>query len=218
MESMTYIGFRNPKRQPHRYRPLLNFVHFIKHLKQTGAVAPSSRFLAHQMVTCLRHRHLDDVRPLRILELGPGTGVITREIVRLMRPDDQLDIVELNTAFYEHIREEFAGDRIKVFGMDVMEFEPDYQYDFIFSSIPYEQIPSDITRSIWQKKLSLAMPSARITYYKYYRFNYFRSDFEQRVNAKLCHDSTIIWRNMPPAVVYQLTAPESTEKQGFLQT
>jgi phosphatidylethanolamine/phosphatidyl-N-methylethanolamine N-methyltransferase len=191
---------------------MLNFVHFIKHLKQTGAVAPSSRFLASQMVTSLRHRNIDDARPLRILELGPGTGVITREIVRLMRPDDQLDIVELNAAFYEHIRDKYQSEKIRVYGMNVVEFQPDYQYDYIFSSIPYEQIPPDVTQTIWQKKLALALPSARITYYKYYRFNYFRSAFEQRVNENLCQESTLIWRNMPPAVVYQLTAPEATEK------
>ena len=34
--------------------------------------------------------------PRRILECGPGTGAVTAEIVRQLRPGDQLDILEIN--------------------------------------------------------------------------------------------------------------------------
>src|SRR5437773_2720220 len=60
-----------------------------------GAVLPSGRFLARAIASQLRGRD----RPMRVLEVGPGTGALTWEIVRYIRPQDRLDIVELNSQF-----------------------------------------------------------------------------------------------------------------------
>ncbi|HAC15516.1 MAG TPA: hypothetical protein DCE78_06170, partial [Bacteroidetes bacterium] len=85
-------------------RILLNFVHFIKNIKHVGAVAPSSASLVREMVKPLTKRVLSSDKPIRILELGPGTGPVTKEIVNLMRPQDHLDIVELDVKFFELIK------------------------------------------------------------------------------------------------------------------
>src|SRR3712207_2100544 len=50
---------------------------FRRQFETTGAVAPSSRFLAAAMTGPLSRR----TKPARILEVGPGTGAVTRKIV-----------------------------------------------------------------------------------------------------------------------------------------
>lgn len=183
---------------------MLNFVHFIKHFKHTGAVAPSSAFLVKEMIESLKQNRKSNHSPVRILELGPGTGVITKEIIRLMRPGDHLDIVELDPDFYKLIRKKYTSDNIAVHGLNVLDFEHNDGYDFIISSIPYDQIPSDITKSIWKKKLAMTTEGGRISYYKYYKFNYIRCRYEWMINRKYLTREKLVLRNMPPAMVYSL--------------
>lgn len=46
-------------------------------------------------------------KPRRILEVGPGTGAITAEIVRHLRPGDRFDIVEINADFVAYLGQRF---------------------------------------------------------------------------------------------------------------
>src|SRR3954454_20047146 len=65
------------------------------HFRHTGALLPSSRFLARALVSQLRQPR----GPARILEVGPGTGSVTKAIACCMRTDDRLDAVEINSQF-----------------------------------------------------------------------------------------------------------------------
>ncbi len=93
---------------------MLNFVHFIKHIRRTGAIAPSSSFLVREMIQGMLALKSKAQQPLRILELGPGTGVITKAIIAHMSPDDHLDVVELDPKFYQHIESNYARKKLKV--------------------------------------------------------------------------------------------------------
>jgi phospholipid N-methyltransferase len=154
-----------------------------------------------------RHRAKNPGKPIRILELGPGTGPITESIVQGLRESDSLDVVEIDQRFYELIKRRYAGSSVNVFNMDVLEFETQMPYDVIISSIPYEQIPASVTDKIWRKKLAMIAPGGSIAYYKYYRFNHFSCEFERRINKQFCTRDKLIWRNVPPAIAYHLTIP-----------
>ena len=183
---------------------MLNFVHFIRNIKHVGAVVPSSVHLAHEMTNPLRKTLKHGSKPLKILELGPGTGPITKEIVALLRPEDKLDIVELDNEFFRLIKTTYSGSNIQVYEMNVLDFEPGYTYDFILSSIPYDQLPQEVSTAIWQKQLDLLKPNARFTYFKYYKFNFIRGQFERSINRKHCVNKSFVLRNVPPAFVYTL--------------
>src|SRR5438270_2901754 len=79
-----------------------------RHFRNTGALLPSSRFLARALVTELRKPR----DPSRILEVGPGTGSVTREILRHLRPDDRLDAVEVNGRFLSLLERRFVQERV----------------------------------------------------------------------------------------------------------
>ena len=82
------------------------FRQFRTQFHTTGAIAPSSRRLARAMT-----RHIAGPRgPARILEVGPGTGAVTRRILRLLRTEDRLDLVELNESFADLLRQRFQSD------------------------------------------------------------------------------------------------------------
>ena len=83
---------------------------FLRQLREefeaTGAVAPSSRFLARAIAKPFEQRE----GPARVLEVGPGTGAVTRRIVQLLKADDRLDLVELNGKFVEILERKFRDD------------------------------------------------------------------------------------------------------------
>ena len=61
---------------------LLMLGRFVRSPRTVGAVAPSSRALAAEMV-----RGLDLTGPATVVELGPGTGVVTSAISAQLGPD-----------------------------------------------------------------------------------------------------------------------------------
>src|SRR5206468_7793235 len=75
----------------------LNFLReFVSKPTVTGAIAPSSSFLARTMV-----EGLELSKAGAVLEYGPGTGVFTEYIRREMNPHSKFAAIEINPRFAE---------------------------------------------------------------------------------------------------------------------
>ena len=72
--------------------------------KNIGAVAPSSRALARAIA-----RQIDPALPGPVLELGPGTGVITAAILERGIAPEQLTVIEYDSDFAAAIAARFHG-------------------------------------------------------------------------------------------------------------
>lgn len=150
-------------------------VEFLKQYRHrfetTGAIAPSSRFLARALARPLE-RHASAAR---VLEVGPGTGAVTRRIVKLLKPGDRLDLVELNEAFARVLERRFVddpgfrrvSDRAKVHCCPVQQFHADGQYDFIISGLPFNNFPPDLVRDIFAVFFRLLAPGGMLSYFEY---------------------------------------------------
>lgn len=75
---------------------VLFFLEFSRKARTTGSVFPSSRFLVNKMLAPISFA---DVKT--IVELGPGTGVMTREILKRQKKDTKLFAFEINERFFE---------------------------------------------------------------------------------------------------------------------
>lgn len=78
---------------------------FIKHPKHIGAIAPSSKLLAKRMVDAI---DFEDAG--YIVELGPGTGVFTREIMRRKKKHTKFILIEINEVFARDLQQQFRDD------------------------------------------------------------------------------------------------------------
>ena len=182
-----------------------HLIEFVKNVKETGAVAPSSRFLVKDLVANLKEQLQKKAQePVRILELGPGTGVLTKEILKAIRPIDHFDTVELSRYFYCHLLKKYRHENINLINGDFMDYESDIPYDFIFSSLPYETMPEKLVHDIWEKKLSLSKANAYICYYKYLNFKQFKCDFEKEMVDRYQEDKSLVVLNLPPARCFTL--------------
>ena len=72
--------------------------------KNIGAVVPSSRALARAIA-----RQIDPARPGPILELGPGTGVITAAILDRGVAPERVTVIEYDPEFAAAIAARFHG-------------------------------------------------------------------------------------------------------------
>ena len=85
-------------------------------IRVTASVVPSSRFLAMAMLDQV------DFRGVRTLvELGPGSGVITREILSRMTPDSRLFALEINQNFVQHLLTSCRDRRLTVLHADATD-------------------------------------------------------------------------------------------------
>jgi phosphatidylethanolamine/phosphatidyl-N-methylethanolamine N-methyltransferase len=96
--------------KPHG-RGLADSARFLKSLvaapRLTGAVAPSGRALARAMATavgCPPHGI--------IVELGPGTGPVTRSLIEAGVPRERLALIEYDPGFCRLLRQRFAPANI----------------------------------------------------------------------------------------------------------
>jgi phospholipid N-methyltransferase len=99
------------RKSSHRRPPIggdvgLFFSQSLRSLSVTASIFPSSRFLATALL-----RPIDFNSAQVIVELGIGTGAITREILRRLAPNATLIGVDLNPAFVSYVRRKIPDER-----------------------------------------------------------------------------------------------------------
>ena len=196
----------------------------LKDIHHTGSVWPSSRALAASMTRSLRNAD----GPRRILEVGPGTGPFTRVILRAMRDGDELDIVEINEGFCEHLETHFLSDHrerhpervVRLHRKPVEEAELTPGYDFIVCGLPFNNFPPQLVRSIMRSLMGLLAPGGEFAYFEYAGVRRMKAPFigrdgRDRLGRINAHGRRMARRNdgrrelvvanFPPAVAIRLT-------------
>jgi phosphatidylethanolamine/phosphatidyl-N-methylethanolamine N-methyltransferase len=207
-----------------------------RHFRTTGAILPSSRFLARALARPLRGAR----PPWRILEVGPGTGSVTRAIARLMQRDDRLDAVEVNGHFVALLERLLRTERvfrphaeqIQVIHAAVEDLIGQGVYDFIVSGLPLNNFPVAQVREIFATYDRLLKPGGTLTYYEYALVRQLKSPFvDRRERRRLFRVGRVmrgyirnyqirreqIFINLPPATVRHLRfkpAARSAEAEG----
>ncbi|MFA6407676.1 MAG: methyltransferase domain-containing protein [Candidatus Paceibacterota bacterium] len=84
--------------------PFTTFTNQVfKNFINIGAISPSSSYLAKKMVK--------DMKGPVVLELGPGTGVFTKEILAKLPKEGKLIAIEANETFASYLKEKIQDER-----------------------------------------------------------------------------------------------------------
>ncbi len=146
---------------------------FRRNFRTTGAILPSGRRLSTALAHFVRESAGD--RPRRILEVGPGTGAVTRHLIRSMRATDCLDLVELNASFVACLNERFRSDpefrpvaqRSRVLHCPIENLPADTAYDVIVSGLPMNNFAVAEVEHILGILRRLAAPGATLSFFEY---------------------------------------------------
>ncbi|MFK8038019.1 MAG: class I SAM-dependent methyltransferase [Crocinitomicaceae bacterium] len=174
---------------------------FFKERKQVGAVAPSSRFLVKKMCNKI---NFDTAKV--IIELGPGTGVFTKEILNRAKNDTKVFVFELNEDFYKILKAKFNDERIILVNSSAEQIESVLKShgidkaDAIISSLPLTVIPQPIKSNILKASYQILKPKG---IYVQYQYSLNAKKLIEHHFGKLNLRFSLI--NIPPAFIYVCT-------------
>jgi phosphatidylethanolamine/phosphatidyl-N-methylethanolamine N-methyltransferase len=165
---------------------------------QVVALAPSSPALCAEMTARL------DPAKGPVIELGAGTGVITKAILDRGIAPHHLHTIEMNPIFYAHLERHFAGvNHHQMSAADVGDLGLS-NVQAVISGLPLLSMPLTLQRAILGGSFAQLAPDGR-----YVQFTY---GVTPPVARALRDDLSLewersarIWRNMPPARVYRFS-------------
>ncbi|MEQ9448709.1 MAG: SAM-dependent methyltransferase [Rhodospirillaceae bacterium] len=187
---------------------LLFFRQWLAAPLQTAACLPSGEGLGRALVVAL-----DELGPGLVVELGPGTGVFTSELVRRGVSPDRLVLIETNTDFVPLLRERFPDARIIVgdaFDAPNLLKENGIEGVAAFlSGLPLLVKPPSARLRLMKACLQRAVPGAYFVQFTYF----YRSPVMLRQSPVVADGSSMIYKNLWPARVwrYRLSRRENAE-------
>ena len=161
-----------------------------------AAANPSGSRLADALARCI-----DFDRPGPVLELGAGTGSLTRGLVRAGCPPDRIIAVEREPRLAAVLRSEFPG--IRVIQDDATRIDENFVgWDgglaAVISSLPIKWFPLEAQRAIVQPCLELLGPGGRFLQMT----NAFSSPLPME-SLEICgREICRVWLNVLPAQVW----------------
>ena len=179
---------------------------FIKDKKAVGAVAPSSSALAREIVS---HGNLSDASV--VVEYGPGTGSFTAEILSCINDGACFLTIEQNQNFAEHLRKRFPQLRLFIDSVEnvpsIIESIGHTQVDCVISGLPWASFSPELQDRLLKPTLSVLRPGGAFCTFTYIQSPLLPSGkrFRKKLRKHFSEvsNSSIIWRNLPPAFVYQ---------------
>lgn len=185
--------------------------------RTVGAVAPSSRFLAQAMLGPLP---LEKARV--VVELGPGTGVMTEALLEALPSDCRLFAFEINPRFADYLRSNVADPRLTVVEASAELIREELRrrgyerVDAVVSSLALGLMGEEQRRQFLDGLASL-LGEGVFTQFQYLHCLQMKNRQIRRFDlARLLRRyfgsvrQRIIWRNLPPAFVFACRGPHSS--------
>jgi phosphatidylethanolamine/phosphatidyl-N-methylethanolamine N-methyltransferase len=171
---------------------------WVRHPLRLGAVIPSSKALTTLVAEQVK------MRPDRIVvELGPGTGCLTRSLLEAGVPKERLFVVELDPELCAYLKR--ALPEVQVIhgnACDLPSLIPQKYHggvSTVISGIPMTTLSHDIQRSIINAAFSLMDKEGELLQYTYRPISPIPAGrlglSKKRVG--------VIFRNLPPATVWR---------------
>lgn len=135
-------------------------------MKAVGSIVPTSGITARRMASVVNPHS-----GLPVLELGPGTGVITKAILQKGVQPENLVSVEFSTDFYQHLVKTYPD--VDFINGDAFDLDKtlgprrDQQFDSVVSAVPLLNFPMHMRVSLIDDLLAripVGRPVIQISY------------------------------------------------------
>lgn len=174
---------------------------FLKANRMVGSMLPSSRFLSKKMLDPIA---FDSAKV--IVELGPGTGVFTKELLSKMTKDSNLVVIELNDAFFNKLQSKLKAPHLHLVHGSATELNSILSQlnlpkaDYILSSLPLSNFPTALRNTILDAMSTNLQAEGKLIQFQYTRglkklYQHYFTDVKITYTAL----------NFPPAFIYTCT-------------
>lgn len=185
------------------------FRQWLRNPLAMAAVAPSSPFLARGMVAEFARN------TQRVIELGAGTGAMTRAILEYGIAPANLLALELNLELARHLRQHFP--EVQVLCADARHLASEAERigyaqhgpaDAIISSLGLLSMPAQLQHDILAAAFECLKPDGKLIQFTYGPRSPVRNEVAGRLGLHVSHGATVL-RNVPPARVFVYTRSRS---------
>lgn len=195
------------------------FVQVVRHPLRVGAFTPCSRFAAQEITKYIDYEPAD--KPLAILEVGAGSGVLTKRIEKILdrkKIPYIIDVIEIDPEYCTELHKQFdENPNITIHCTDITQWQAPRSYHYIISALPFATLPLSLIESVLTLYKHILLPTGIVSYYEHMWLpnikQYFLQDKErkeyQRKLAKLnefkknyVFDIGSVWANITPLYVY----------------
>ena len=172
----------------------------INSIKHIGAIAPSSKYLANNII---KHINFEDNQI--IMEFGCGNGAITKQILKKMHSSSRLISLEINDPFMKHCQDKFkVYDNFEIYNHCAIEFDlllkqlEIEKVDYLISSLPLAILNKADLDVLFKKIPQYLINDGSFLQYQYSlnKYKFLKSVFD---SVKLGFTPI----NLPPAFVYK---------------
>jgi phosphatidylethanolamine/phosphatidyl-N-methylethanolamine N-methyltransferase len=181
-------------------------IRFLKNMiatpKTVGAIMPTSARMANRMASII-----ETGSGLPVLELGPGTGVITKAILDRGVAPENLVSVEYSGEFVRHLRGKFPGvNFVNGDAFSLAETLNDYRgqkFDCVISGLPLLNFPMHMRVKLIEDLLKLVPVGRPVVQFSYGPV----SPVVARPDSYVIKHFDFIVRNIPPAQIWHYRKP-----------
>lgn len=195
-------------------------------LGSVGAIMPTSRQAAQAMAA----EALRQTGPKTILEVGPGTGPITTELVKHLKASDRLVLCEINSDFVSYLTRRMETEpalkrvrsQIELHEMSVVDLPGQHCYDYIISAIPFNVLPAELIEAIFETYKRLLKPGGTLSFLEYTYLRDIRKAAAVKPDSQFLKTDEVLRKiikryqfrdekvllNMPPATIRSLRFSE----------
>ncbi|MFC0214984.1 class I SAM-dependent methyltransferase [Paenibacillus chartarius] len=185
--------------------PLLFMQKFLSNPLQVGSIIPSSRFLGQKMAGAVPWRETRTV-----VELGAGTGAITKHLLAQMHEDCRVWLFEKDNLMRKRLEEQFSGFTCHSHAesLTLVIRQSGFEHvDCIVSGLPFFNFPPALRETILSQVYQALKPGGRFIAFQY----------SLQMKPKLAErfeleQLAFVPLNFPPAFVYICRKKGGTSK------
>lgn len=180
--------------------PLLFWGRSLRNPRQICSLFPSSPFVGRAMTDAIVARPAQHV-----IELGAGTGAVTRQVIRNGVAPENLTLVELDAALGSHLQRSFRGVDVMVApAQQLAELWREREgppVGAIVSTLPMRLFPKPMIRSIMKSSFQVLAPGGVFVQFTYRESSPVPVRLARALGLK-AQRRCLVWANLPPAAIW----------------